>query len=88
MAFSALDALFTLLQLEGGSREINPFMNWALSSGVPVFVMVKMFLTAVGAFFLAVHQNFRYSWVALHAASAGYGLLLVYHVSLFLRPLG
>lgn len=88
MAFSALDALFTLLHLEGGSREINPFMSLALCAGVPAFVIVKMALTAVGALFLAAHEKFRFSWMALHAVSAGYGLLLAYHASLFLRSLG
>ena len=88
MAFSALDALFTLLQLEVGSSEINPIMDLALSAGVAVFVMVKMSLTAVGVLFLAFHQNFRFSWVALHGVAASYGILLAYHATLFLCSLG
>ena len=81
---SVFDAIFTLLQLEKGAVEMNPFMYLALLEGVSVFLWAKTWLTGFGVAFLAVHQNFRVAMVALHAIAFMYCVLLVYHGYLFL----
>lgn len=80
---SFLDAGFTLLHLELGGWEVNPLMRLALVSGIPFFLTVKICLTGVGVVFLAAHQNFRLSWVALRCVAAVYLWLLAYHIYLY-----
>jgi hypothetical protein len=84
VVLSVLDALFTLLHLEGGGREVNPFMRLVLDAGVSWFVSLKIGLTAVGVMFLAIHQNFRMSRVALHGIALIYSALLAYHSVLYI----
>ena len=84
VVLSVLDALFTLLHLEGGGREVNPFMRLVLGAGVSWFVSLKIGLTGLGVIFLAIHQNFRMSRVALHAIALIYSALLAYHSALFI----
>lgn len=81
--FSSLDALLTLLHIGNGGYEVNPLMESALLAGVGVFVGVKTLLTDVGVLFLAIHQNFRLAWLALHSTVALYAALLAYHTLLF-----
>lgn len=81
---SILDALFTLLHMQHGGQEINPIMRHALTGGPGLFLGIKIFGTALGVVFLAIHQNFRLSRVALHCAVAVYGVVLAYHAVLFL----
>lgn len=82
VGFSSLDALFTLLHIGNGGYEVNPLMESALLAGVGVFVVVKTLLTDLGVLFLAIHQNFRLAWLALHSTVALYTALLAYHTSL------
>jgi len=81
---SVLDALFTLLHLEGGGREVNPIMGLALAAGVSCFLILKVGLTGLGVVFLAIHQNFRLSRIALHGVAMAYSALLAYHSALFI----
>ena len=85
LVFSVLDALFTLLHLEGGAQEINPFMRVALLAGLPVFLGVKTLGTGAGVVFLAIHQLFRISWAALHGVAIAYAALFTYHMILMYR---
>jgi len=80
---SFLDAGFTLLHLELGGWEVNPLMRLALVAGIPIFLTIKICLTGVGVVFLAAHQNFRLSWVALRCVAAVYLWLLAYHIYLY-----
>lgn len=84
VVLSVLDALFTLLHLEGGGREVNPVMGLALGAGVSWFLSLKIGLTGLGVVFLAIHQNFRLSRVALHGVALTYSALLAYHSALFI----
>jgi hypothetical protein len=79
VVFSALDALLTLLHIERGGFEVNPVMRWALETGMGTFVATKTVGTSVGAIFLAIHQNFPLSRVALHVVAVVYGAILGYH---------
>ena len=79
----ALDALFTLLHLDEGAVEANPFMAMALARGETLFVVVKTAITVIGVWLLAAHQNFRVGLRGLYLIAAGYALLLAYHLALF-----
>jgi hypothetical protein len=81
---SILDALFTLLHMQHGGQEINPIMRQALAGGPELFLGIKIFGTALGVVFLAIHQHFRLSRMALRCAAAVYGVVLAYHAVLFL----
>jgi hypothetical protein len=85
VVLSILDAMFTLLHLQNGGREINPVMELALFTGVPFFLFVKTSLTDLGVIFLAIHQNFRIGRAALRVTAAGYAVLILYHAALLLR---
>ncbi len=80
---SALDALWTLLHLERGLREANPFMAQTLAYGPTFFTALKMTLTGAGVLILAVHQHFALAWQGLHVMGFAYALLLGYHLVLF-----
>ena len=80
---SALDALCTLLFIQRGGHEANPFMVLLLSHGEVPFVGVKMALTGLGAWLLAAHQGFPLASRGLHALAGSYmGLLLIHAVIL------
>ena len=81
---SALDALFTLLHISNGGQEINPIMRLALQGGPFLFLGLKIVGTAAGVVFLAIHQNFRLSRIALRCAVVVYAGVLTYHAVLFL----
>lgn len=85
VVLSLLDALFTLLHLEQGGREINPFMALFLGLGVPMFLIAKTTLTNLGVIFLAIHENFRLGQRALDLTAVVYSILLAYHTVLILR---
>ena len=82
---SLLDALLTLLHLENGGREANPLMHVALAHGTTLFIVLKLSLTNMAAWFLAVHQQFPLAYRGLHGLALGYGVLLAYHLALALR---
>lgn len=83
MAACGLDALFTLVHLDQGAVEANPFMAMALDRGETLFIVVKIVITVVGVWLLAAHQNFRLGLRGLYLVAGGYLLLLAYHLSLF-----
>ena len=82
---SILDALLTLLHLENGGCEANPLMDVALAHGSALFVVLKLGITSVAAWFLAAHQQFPLAYRGLHGIALGYGVLLAYHLALVLR---
>ena len=82
---SLLDALLTLLHLEDGGCEANPLMHMALAHGTTLFVVLKLSITCVAAWFLAAHQQFPLAYRGLHGLALGYGVLLTYHLTLVLR---
>lgn len=76
---SVLDALFTLLHLGYGGSEANPIMAWALSQSTTLFVILKMGTTGICTWFLAILQQFRMAFIALHGLAFLYFLILVIH---------
>ncbi|MBN1441382.1 MAG: hypothetical protein JXA90_01675 [Planctomycetes bacterium] len=80
---SCLDAAFTLMHVQAGGAEANPFMGWILEFGIAPFLRVKMALTVLGCSLLAIHQCFPLGLWGLRALAAGYLVLLGYHGFLF-----
>jgi hypothetical protein len=76
---SALDAWLTLYHLAEGGQEANPIMAFFLAAGPAVFLSVKMGLSSLGAWVLAVHQQFTLAMHGLYGLTLGYGLLMGYH---------
>ncbi|MFT7461858.1 MAG: hypothetical protein ACI9EF_000192 [Pseudohongiellaceae bacterium] len=77
---SATDLVLTLLYIEQGGEEANPVMRLAIEAGIPVFVTVKLGLTALGALFLLIHSRFGWiRWVPWTLLSL-YAALMGYHV--------
>jgi hypothetical protein len=85
-----LDAFFTLILLDRGAEEINPFMAALLDHGVRTFVYTKLTVTGFGLVFLVVHATF---WIAgtvrvshlLYAILGSYVTLLVYQLDMLAR---
>lgn len=81
---SALDALLTPLHVAEGFDEANPIMAWLLARDVQAFVVIKIAVTALGAWILAVHQQFPLAHAALHGAAVVYlGILALHSVPLW-----
>jgi hypothetical protein len=81
---SVLDAFFTLLFIQNGGHEANPFMAVLINSGMASFVGVKMMLTGLGAWFLAAHEYFPVAFKGLHALAVGYVGILLIHAAILL----
>ena len=58
VAFSIIDALFTLIIIKNGGEELNPFMKYLMDRDVLTFFWVKFCITSFGMLFLAVHKFF------------------------------
>jgi len=77
---SAADLVLTLLYLERGGEEANPLMRWAIEAGLPVFIGLKLGLTALGTAFLLIHARFGWiRWVPWTLLGL-YTVLMGYHV--------
>jgi hypothetical protein len=80
---SCLDALLTLLYLQGGGSEANPLMHLTLTHSSTLFLACKISLTMVGVWVLAVHQQWPLATCGLYGLALLYGLLLVYHLMFY-----
>ena len=80
---SCLDAYFTLLHLQNGAREANPFMKLAIEIGPVFFLVVKTAITSTGVLALVAVRQRRLRTLGLTTLALGYGVLLTYHASLF-----
>jgi hypothetical protein len=81
---SALDALCTLLFIQRGGQEANPFMALVLSYGQTPFVGIKMALTGIGAWLLVAHHYFPMAYRGLLGLAGGYIGLLLLHAAILL----
>jgi hypothetical protein len=79
---STLDAAFTLYHLQAGIPEANPVMVLALTGGDRLFVSLKMAMTGLGTWLLAVHQHFPLAYRGLHGLALTYSVVLLYHLLL------
>ncbi len=85
MVLSMADAALTLLHVQLGGKEVVPTMRWALDQGMITFLAAKLSLTAVGAIYLAAHQNFPLARLAYRTLLGAYLGLMVYHLALALN---
>jgi uncharacterized protein DUF5658 len=79
-ACSSLDALLTLLYVQGGGSEANPLMHLTLMHSSTLFLVCKVSLTVAGVWVLAAHQQWPLATSGLYGLALLYGLLLVYHL--------
>lgn len=77
---NAADSFFTLLHLQNGAVEVNPFAVWMLSTGRLGFVALKSLLITLPLVVLCMHKNFPLARVGLGIAAGTYTLLCAYHI--------
>jgi len=77
---NAADSFFTLLHLQNGAVEVNPFAVWMLSTGRLGFVALKSILITLPLVVLCLHKNFPLARVGLGVAAGTYTLLCAYHI--------
>ena len=91
VVFSAADALLTLMLIERGAYEINPFMAPLVGGSALSFALVKVGLTAGGVVLLTQIARIRAFGripvgVFLYSVLALYGALIAYEFSLLNAP--
>ena len=82
---SILDALLTLLYVQGGGGEANPLMRLALVHSPTLFLTLKVGITGAAVWLLAAHQQWPLAVRGLYGLTLGYGAVLVYHLVLCWR---
>ena len=87
VTFSAADALLTLMLIERGAYEVNPFMAPLVGGSPRAFALVKVGLTAAGVVLLTQAARIRAFGripvgVFLYGVLALYGALSAYEFSL------
>lgn len=84
LSLSLLDALLTLILLSQGARELNPIMEYYLSHGPEVFLIVKYGLTVFSVLLIVLLKdalNNRYwfgSGNLLHLFAVGFGSVIIW----------
>jgi len=91
VVFSAADALLTLMLMERGAYEVNPFMAPLVGGSALSFALVKVGLTAGGVVLLTQIARIRAFGripvgVFLYSVLALYGALIAYEFSLLNAP--
>ena len=79
---NCMDAVFTLLHLQRGGEEANPFMALALEFGPQAFFFIKSGITAGCLFFLLFHIRFLYVRKVFAAVFGIYSCVFGYHLYL------
>lgn len=88
LCLSLLDALLTLILISQGARELNPVMQYYLSHGPQVFLLVKYGLTAFSVLIIVLlKESFitRYrigTGMLLHVFTAFFGSVVIWEVYL------
>jgi len=76
------DALFTLLWLQRGGAEANPFMAFLLEMGEGAFLLQKCIVVGIWLVILLIHKNFRLARIGLYSLAAVYTLVILGHFAL------
>jgi hypothetical protein len=87
LLLSCLDAFLTLILLQVGGVELNPFMDFLIHRDIRLFVNVKILITAVSIVVLAAFNNLCLFWqVTVHHFLYGlfflYATLAIYELNL------
>lgn len=77
------DSFFTLVHLQSGGIELNPFAQELLRTGRHGFVAAKGLMITLALLVLVQHKNFWLARVGLWIAAGAYTALNLYHLSLF-----
>lgn len=77
------DSFFTLIHLQAGGIEVNPFAQGLLSTGRTSFVLWKSTLISLALLVLCLHKNFALARLGLWLAAGAYTVLVGYHLLLF-----
>ncbi len=77
------DSYFTLVHLQSGGIELNPFAAMLLRTGRFGFVIAKGLMITLAVLVLIQHKNFWLARVGLWIAAGAYTALNIYHLSLF-----
>jgi hypothetical protein len=76
------DAFFTLLWIQRGGSEANPFMAFLLEIGEGAFLLQKCIVVGVWLIVLVIHKNFRLARIGLYSLAGVYSLLILGHFAL------
>jgi len=82
-----VDAFLTLILLQGGAVEANPFMAGLIYRNVAIFAALKMAMTSAGILLMVYLARYRFmrllrvEW-ALYGVLIGYACLIVYEISM------
>ena len=80
IVFSLMDAWFTLICIQRGGSELNPFMRLALNHGVDTFVSVKLLMTVIPAAVLSALSRNRWAAAGLYAVNLIYLGIIYFHL--------
>ncbi|MBI5584328.1 MAG: hypothetical protein HY892_10920 [Deltaproteobacteria bacterium] len=79
--FSVMDVWFTLICIQQGGSELNPFMALALNAGVETFVSVKLLLTVIPAAILSALSRHRWAAAGLYLVNCIYLGIIYFHLT-------
>lgn len=80
-----LDALFTMMILEDGGLEINPFVHSAIQTYGDRFWIWKFALVSSSLILLCLHNKFRLAKPAMFGISAAYATVVLFQIFLMLH---
>ena len=79
-----LDALFTMIILEDGGLEINPFVHSAIQIYGDRFWIWKFAMVSFSLILLCLHNKFRLAKPAMFGISAAYATVVLFQIFLIL----
>jgi hypothetical protein len=88
-----VDAFLTLILLQAGAVEVNPFMAALIYRNVAMFAALKMAMTSVGVILMVYVARYRFmrllqvEWV-LYGVLIAYASLIPYEISLIKGAIG
>lgn len=82
VALNVLDAVFTLLFLTHGGKELNPIVDRVLGFGPLPFLVLKSLGVGICTGFLVLTRNFRMARIGMVVTLLGYAALLAWHFHL------
>lgn len=89
MVFCVLDAFFTLILIDRGATEINPFMALMLDIDEMWFYISKYVITAICVIWIVMHKQFDFfGFKGRHlmvGALVSYMVLITYQVSMLIE---
>jgi hypothetical protein len=90
LSLSLLDAALTLMLLEKGAVELNPVMQYYITLGPVIFVMVKYSITALALLIILVlhaiiSARYRIGSLMLPFCGLAFGAVVVWELFLLIR---